>query len=89
MLVLPLAIPAILYIALSFSGVQNYICKLSEKELTKLLGTEVSIGEVSIAPFNRVTLTDVSVLDDNGVEALSVGHLGAGISVGESLWTGL
>ena len=86
LLVLPLAIPAILYIALSFSGVQNYICKLSEKELTKLLGTEVSIGEVSIAPFNRVTLTDVSVLDDNGVEALSVGHLGAGISVGESLW---
>lgn len=85
-LVLPFAISAILYIVLSFSSVQNALGKRAELELTKLLGTEVSIGEVSFSPFNRLTLSDVSVLDDEGEEALSVGHLGAGINIGESLW---
>lgn len=85
-LVLPFAISAILYIVLSFSSVQDSLGKRAELELTKLLGTKVSIGEVSFSPFNRLTLSDVSVLDDNGTETLTVGHLGAGISIGESLW---
>ncbi len=85
-LVLPIAVPAILYIVLSFSSVQNSIGKRAEKELTNLLGTKVSIGEVSFSPFNRLMLSDVSVNDDSGEEALAIGHLGVGISFGESLW---
>lgn len=85
-LVLPFAISAILYIALSFSSVQNRIGKYAERELSTLLGTEVAIGEVSFSPFNRIMLSEVSVLDDRGHVALSVGHLGAGISIGETLW---
>lgn len=86
LLVLPMAVPAILYIMLSFPSVQHQIGNQAERELSKLFGTDVTIGEVSIAPFNRVTLSDVTVLDDNGETALYVSHLGAGISIGESLW---
>lgn len=86
LLVLPFAVPAILYIVLSFSSVQNTIGERVEKELTGLLGTEVTIGNLSVSPFNRVLLSDVSILDENGEIALSVGQLGAGISIGESIW---
>ncbi|MDE5650837.1 MAG: hypothetical protein K2I35_07500, partial [Duncaniella sp.] len=58
---------------MSFSSVQNRLGKYAERELSTLLGTEVAIGEVSFSPFNRITLSDVSVLDDKGQVALSVG----------------
>lgn len=86
MLVMPIALPAILYIILSLPSVQNSIGERAEKELTNLLGTQVSIGEVSYSPFNRITLSDVKVCDDNGADALNVEHLGAGVSIFESLW---
>lgn len=86
LLVLPLAVPVILYVLLSLPAVQRGIASQAEKELTSLLGTEVEIGEVSVAPFNRIVLKDVVVRDSLGVEALTVGHLGAGLSTGESLW---
>ncbi len=85
-LALPVAVPMILYILLSLPSFQNRIGDIAENELTALLGTKVHIGSVSVAPFNRVMLRDVTVLDLNGDTALSVGHLGAGISFGESLW---
>lgn len=86
MLVLPLAVPALLYIILSIPGVQASLGRKAEKELTSLLGTEVSIGRVDYSPFTRIVLRDVSVNDSTGHEALHVGHLGAGISIGETLW---
>lgn len=85
-LVLPLAVPFILYVLLSLPSVQRSIASRAEKELTTLLGTEVGIGEVGVAPFNRIVLKDVVVRDSLGFEALKVGHLGAGLSIGESLW---
>lgn len=85
-LVLPLAVPLILYVVLSLPSVQNSIADTAEKELTELLGTEVSVGSVSIAPFNRVVLSDVSVNDPAGEKALRVDHLGAGFSFFEGLW---
>lgn len=81
-----MAVPVILYILLSLPGIQKKIGSIAETELTKLLGTSVEIGGVSVAPFNRVTLRDVSVTDQRGDTVLSVGHLGAGIGIGESLW---
>ena len=85
-LVLPLAVPLILYVVLSLPSVQQRIARTAEKELTELLGTDVSVGSVTIAPFNRVVLADVGVKDPTGEEALQVGHLGAGLSFFEGLW---
>lgn len=62
------------------------IAQRAEHELSALLGTDVHLGGVSVAPFNRVVLNDVVVRDTAGVEALKVGHIGAGISLIESLW---
>jgi len=81
-----LAVPFILYVTVSLPGVQRALSSKAEKELTTLLGTDVSIGSVDIAPFNRVVLRDVVVNDDNGAEVLRIGHLGAGVSAFESLW---
>ncbi|MDE7148396.1 MAG: hypothetical protein K2O20_08440, partial [Duncaniella sp.] len=81
-----MAVPLILYVALSLPSVQGSIARTAEKELTGLLGTEVSVGSVSIAPFNRVVLSDVGVKDPEGETALQIGHLGAGIKLFEGLW---
>lgn len=87
MLVLPLAVPLILYILLSLPSVQNSIAHRAERELTSLLGTDVHLGGVTVAPFNRIVLTDVSVNDPAGQEAVHLDHLGAGVSIWESVWT--
>lgn len=86
LLVLPLAVPALLYIILSIPSVQTYIGHRAESELTTLLGTKVSIGKVDYSPFTRIVLRDVSVNDSTGNPALKVGHLGAGVSLTETLW---
>lgn len=83
---LPLAVPALLYILLSIPGIQNALGHRAEKELTTLLGTDVSIGKVEYSPFTRIVLKDVTVNDTTGQQALSIGHLGAGVSINESLW---
>lgn len=86
LLVLPLAVPALLYITLSIPGVQTYMGRRAERELTNLLGTKVSIGGVEYSPFTRIVLTDVTVSDPDGLSPLRIGHLGAGVSISESLW---
>lgn len=86
-LVLPLAVPLILYVVLSLPSFQKSAARCAEDELSTLLGTSVHLGEVSFSPFNRIVLKDVVVTDTAGVDALSVGHLGAGISLIESLWS--
>lgn len=85
-LVVPLALPVLVYVALSLPFVQNWAAQTARTELTALLGTPVEIGSVEFAPFNRVLLTDVSVADSVGRPILTVGHLGAGVSFSESLW---
>ena len=42
----------ILYIVLSVPQVQDKVKRVGETELSKLLHTEVSVGKLSIAPFN-------------------------------------
>lgn len=86
LLVLPLAVPALLYITLSIPGVQSYMGRRAERELTALLGTNVTIGSVEYSPFTRIVLTDVSLSDTDGKSPLRIGHLGAGVSITESLW---
>lgn len=81
LLVLIFLVPSGLYIALSMSGVQTAIRDRAERELTKLLGVEVTINDVSITPFNRVKLYGVNVNDAYGNHALEVKKLGAGMSL--------
>lgn len=86
LLLLVVVVPVSLWVLLSLPGVQNIVRERAEKELTALLGSDVAIGRVSIAPFNSVTLYDVSVKDDRNVEALNVERLGAGIELGKFLF---
>lgn len=81
-------IPAILYIALSLPGVQGEVRDISQRELSNLLSTEVSIGDLAFSPFNRVTLFDVRIADDNGQNAVTVSRLGTGISLVDLIFRG-
>lgn len=86
--VVPVALPVMLYITLSVPAVQGYMAKIARKELTDLLGTDVNIGDVDYAPFNRIVVSEISVADPLQPDscALTIKHLGAGISFMESLW---
>lgn len=80
-LALAVLVPVGLYIALSMPGVQNKLRRTAESELTGLLGMRVSIGDVYMAPFSRVTLRHVALTDSLGDTAVSVDRLGAGVSI--------
>ncbi|MDE6543180.1 MAG: translocation/assembly module TamB [Muribaculaceae bacterium] len=79
-------IPAILYIALSLPSVQGEVRNIGQRELSKLLTTDVSIGDLAFSPFNRITLFNVKIADDNGQEAVTVSRLGAGISLSDLIF---
>lgn len=84
-IILIAVIPAILYVALSLTGVQRRIADTLETELSELLDARVTIGGLGIVPFNRVILRNVAVETAPGDTALTVRRLGAGVS----LWSGL
>lgn len=88
LLTLAVAVPALLYAVLSVPQVQQKAKGVAEKELTALFGTKVSIGDLTVTPFNRLTLRKVAVEDCNGDTALKVRRLGAGLSIGKLLWGG-
>lgn len=72
---------AIAYVALSIPTVQNKIKTVGEEELSKLLNTHVTIGNVSIMPFNEVLLSDVTVPDQQGDSLFTIKKVGAGLSI--------
>ena len=77
-------VPAIVYVGLSLPPVQRRLSSVAEKELSGLLGADVSIGTLTIAPFNRAMLRDVSVtLDDGRDSVMTVERLGAGVNLYE------
>ncbi len=81
LLALILLVPVTLFVMLSLPSIQNNVRSIGEQELSKLLCTDVSIGEVSIAPFNRLTLRDIAIKDVNNDTALFISRLGAGINL--------
>lgn len=81
--VLILFIPMALYVAVSLPSVQHQLCKISESELSTLLGTDVDIESISITPFNRVSISNVTIIDDFNKEALNIEQLDAGIDLYE------
>ncbi len=81
LLVLAVVMSAGLFIALSLPGVQRDIRTTCERELSKLLDSSVTIEDLNITPFNRVTLRHVAITDALGDTALTVERLGAGLSL--------
>ena len=80
-LVLVVALTAMLYLLWFLPPVQERLCKEGEKALSEYLNTTVGIGSVSISPFNQLELNDVLVNDQQGDSLLTIGKLGAGISL--------
>ena len=80
-LVAIVAIVALAYPLLLLPSVQQRLCAEGEKALGEFLNTEVNIGSVSISPFNQVELKDVLIHDQQGDSLLTLGKLGAGISL--------
>lgn len=81
LILLAVGIPASLFIALSLPPIQRTIRTNVEDELSKVLDTNVRIRNLAISPFNRVTLFGVSVADANGIDAVTIERLGAGMSL--------
>ena len=69
----------LLLLVINFTPTQRWLTHTVEKVLENKLNTEVSIGQVEIGLFNRVTLKDVSLLDQSGEEFLKAGLLSAKI----------
>lgn len=80
-LVTIVAVFALSYLLLSLPAVQNKIRLKAESALSEYLHTNVSIGRVTIQPFDRLTLENVAIPDQNGDSLITVEKLGAGISL--------
>lgn len=77
----------LLYVAISLPPVQNEIRDIAERELSKLLTTDVSIGNIYVSPGGEAVLTDVVVPCPDGSRFASIKRLGAGIDLSELLFS--
>jgi len=72
-------VPAVTYVALSLTPVQNRIARECERRLSELLDCKVTVGSLGIIPFNRVVLRNVVVETVPGDTLLTARRLGAGV----------
>ncbi|MDE6007195.1 MAG: translocation/assembly module TamB [Muribaculaceae bacterium] len=77
-----------LYITLWIPAVQDALRKKAETEISAFLGGKVEIGNVDIIPFNEVRLEKVAIYTPEGQRCITIGTLGAGISLWSLLSTG-
>lgn len=70
---------ALLYVLISIPSFQNHLKNVITKELTALLGSKVEIEELTIYPFNEVSVNGLVVYDPEGEKCLEVEKIGAGI----------
>lgn len=68
-------------LALNIPLVQRAVSSMASNELTKLLGAEVSIGNINLGFLNRVILEDVRLNDEQGTEMLSVARISAAYDI--------
>ena len=80
-LVTVVALSAMAYLLLLLPPVQDRLRHAGEKALGEYLNTHVEIGSVSITPFNQLEMNDVRIDDQSGEPLLTIGKLGAGISL--------
>ena len=77
LLILAVVLPFAVYVALSTPWGREQLRNTAEDELSRLLGTDVTIGEVVVIPFNRLVVRDISANDDYGVKAASIKEVSA------------
>ena len=77
LLIIAVALPFTIYVALSTPWGSEILRNTAQTELTKLLGTEVSIGDVEVMPFNRIVISDVAANDDYGSRAAEIHQISA------------
>ena len=75
--VVGILVPCAIYVVLSTPWASEKLRQIGASELSTLLGTQVTIEEISIQPFNRVRVEGIVVRDDNDYEALKVDALDA------------
>ena len=61
--------------------VQRGVSSFASNELTKLLGAEVSIGNINLGFLNRIILENVRLKDEQGAEMLSVARVSAAYDI--------
>lgn len=84
LLAMAVTVPAVVYVGVTLPPVQRGLCRVASAELSGLLGAEVEIGSLSVAPFNRALLRDVSVrLAGECDTVMSIDRLGAGVNLYE------
>ncbi|MEG1586299.1 MAG: translocation/assembly module TamB domain-containing protein, partial [Bacteroidales bacterium] len=67
-----------LYVLLSIDSVQQYVKNIVVRELSALLKTDLSIEEIQIRPFNKLTLQNVFIPDQQQDTLLFVNKISAG-----------
>ncbi|MDE6197765.1 MAG: translocation/assembly module TamB domain-containing protein [Muribaculaceae bacterium] len=87
LLLLAVLLPSSVYVLLSLNPVQEKIRSIAAGELSKTLGADLSIGRVIIHPFNRLSISDVSLALENDTVA-SVSNVSAGFELYHFLRTG-
>lgn len=78
---LPPILAVVLYVLLSLPASQEALRKLAQKELSGILGSELSIGTVNISPFERIDIAEVALKDDFGHKAAYIGNISVGIDI--------
>ncbi|MCM1068003.1 MAG: translocation/assembly module TamB [Muribaculaceae bacterium] len=87
LLLLAVLLPVSLYMLLSVDGVQQRIRTIAVTELSRTLGADVGIGNVTIHPFSTLTVKDLS-LSLEGDTIARVATVSAGFELYHLLRTG-
>ncbi len=69
------------YILLSIPGIQERVKRIGVKELSELLGADVTIDRIQISPFNKLELFGVFLPDLKGDTLLCANKVSAGIAI--------
>ncbi len=87
LLILSVILPVSIYILLSLTPIQNKIRDIAAEELSSLLGAEVGVGKIVIHPFNRLSISEVTL--SSGTDSIaSVDNVSAGFELFRFLRTG-
>ncbi|MCC8118881.1 MAG: translocation/assembly module TamB domain-containing protein [Bacteroidales bacterium] len=70
-----IGLPVSFYLLLSTDWAQERLCNAGQEILTNLLGTEVTVGSINYAPFNRIVVNNIRVEDDQADGALWISKL--------------
>lgn len=71
----------LLYIVLSIPAVNRQIKSVAEHEVANLIGSRLTVSNLTIMPFNEVRLQGVTLFTPDNQVCASIGRVGAGINI--------